>query len=125
MQIPVTNNTATMMYVGGALIPPGETRHFEEYEVPEHLRPAVDVPAEEAQSADPLAEVLAALLDGNVASVVATLPEMPTADIERLGEMEQAGAARKGILSAIAEVLLDRSADPTIFPEPLPEGTAS
>ncbi|MFA6971646.1 MAG: hypothetical protein WC208_09635 [Gallionella sp.] len=105
MNIPVTNNGNTHLAVGSFLIPPGETRHFDENEVPHHLRPAaVEVKKVEAP-ADPLAE----LLKGNVASVVAALDGMLLIDIERLGDLEQQGQARKGVLSAIAEILLVRA----------------
>jgi len=105
MKIPVTNNSAMSIYVGSAVIPPGETRHFELEDVPLHLQPA---PVEEVAvevEADPLAE----LLEGNVTSVVAALDDMTLADIERMGDLEQAGQARKGVLSAVAEALLARA----------------
>lgn len=105
MKIPVSNNTAMPIYVGAAMIPPGETRHFDEQDVPHHLRPAPVEAAPVAAPADPLAE----LLKGNVAAVVAALADLPDADVERLGELEQAGQARKGVLSAVAEELLVRA----------------
>ena len=46
------------------------------------------------------------MLKGNVAEVVAKLPELSLDDIERLGDLEQTGQQRKGILGAIAERLL-------------------
>jgi len=105
MKIPVTNNTAMSIYVGSAMIPAGETRHFEEHEVPHHLRPKAEAAAVEQPVEDPLGE----MLKGNVGSVVALLPGMTDADIEKLGELEQAGLARKGVLSAIAEIQLSRA----------------
>lgn len=105
MKIPVHNPTAMPIYVGAAMIPPGETRHFDEQDVPLHLRPAPVEAAPVAAPADPLAE----LLKGNVASVVAALADLPLADLERLGELERAGQARKGVLSAVAEELLVRA----------------
>ena len=105
MKIPVTNNTAMPIYVGSAMIPAGETRHFEEHEVPHHLRPKAEAVPVEQPVEDPLGE----MLKGNVGSVVALLPAMTSADIEKLGELEQAGLARKGVLSAIAEIQLSRA----------------
>ena len=105
MKIPVSNTSAMPIYVGAAMIPPGETRHFDEQDVPHHLRPAPVAEAAPQAPADPLAE----LLKGNVAAVVAALPDLTDADVERLGELEQAGQARKGVLSAVAEELLVRA----------------
>ena len=106
MKIPVKNNTAMTIYVGATAILPGETRHFEEDEVPHHLRPAQ--PEEEAPAAknDPLAE----LLKGGVKDVVAALNGMLLTDIERLGVLEQQGQARKGILGVIADIQLKAGA---------------
>lgn len=105
MKIPVMNDTAMPIYVGASMIPPGETRHFEEADVPHHLRPQ----AEEAKTQDTPPDPLIELLKGNVQSVVAALPDMAAADIEQLGELEQQGQARKGVLSAIAEILLAKA----------------
>jgi len=105
MKIPVTNDTAMPIYVGAAMIPPGETRHFEEDDVPHHLRPQVAEIKTEDTPLDPLAE----LLKGTVPSVVLALPDMSIADIERLGDLEQQGQGRKGILSAIAEIMLAKA----------------
>ncbi|HLP97483.1 MAG TPA: hypothetical protein VK149_03460 [Sideroxyarcus sp.] len=106
-KIPVHNKTAMPMYVGATMILPGETRHFDEHEVPHHLRQK----QEEEQSAPALNNPLADLLKGSVAEVVAALAGMNAADIERVGDLEQQGKARKGILSAIAEKLLNHAAD--------------
>lgn len=108
MKIPVTNNGTTYLAVGSTLIPPGETRHFEEQDVPHYLRTAAEEAKQEEAPVDPLAE----LLKGNVASVSAALAELSDADIERLGELEQTCAnPRKTLLSAIAEALLTRAAN--------------
>lgn len=105
MKIPVTNNTQNYLPVGATLIPPGETRHFEEEDVPHHLRPnaPTDKPAE--PPVDPLVE----LLKGNVPSVVAALDGMLIADIERLSEIEMQGQYRKGVLGPIAAILLNNA----------------
>lgn len=106
MKIPIANTGKNHMSVGSYLIPPGETRHIEEAEVPHHLRPKKEEEKKEAP-ADPLTELLA----GNVPSVVAALPELSVEQIEKLGELEQAGGKRKGVLSALAEALLTRAAN--------------
>lgn len=106
-RIPVTNNTNMPLYVGSNIVPPGETRDFPESQVPHHLRPQKDEPAkEQAAPADPLAE----LLKGTVKEVTAGLDGLLTEDLETLGELEQLGQARKGVLSAIGELLLGRAA---------------
>lgn len=106
MRIPVHNNTAMTIYVAGLMIPPGETRHFEEEQVPLHLRPApVEQESEPAAPADPLAE----LLQGSIAKITPELAAMSTENLEQLGELEQQGQARKGLLGAIAEELLKRA----------------
>jgi len=107
MKIPVTNNTAMSIYVGSAMIPAGETRHFEEHEVPHHLRPKAEAAPVEQPVEDPLGE----LLKGNVQSVVEALDALSSDDIERLGELEQAGQARKGVLNAIADIQLSHAAE--------------
>ncbi len=107
-RIPVTNNTKMNMHVGSNIVPPGETRDFPESQVPHHFRPVEK--AEEAPAPAPQTDPLAELLNGTVKAVTAALPAMADADIERLGELEQAGQARKGVLGSIADVLLNRAA---------------
>ena len=104
-RISVENNTKMMMFVGSNMVPPGETRDFPESMVPHHLRPKAEETPVEKPVEDPLGE----MLKGNVASVAALLPGMADAEIETLGELEQAGQARKGVLSAIAEIQLSRA----------------
>lgn len=106
-KIPVHNPGAMPMYVAGLMIPPGETRHFDADLVPLHLRPAAPAPVADEPQYDPLAE----LLEGNVKAVVTALPDLDDEDLARLGELEQArgDAARKGVLSAIAEETLTRA----------------
>lgn len=107
MKTPVHNNTGMPIYVGTAMILPGETRHFHEHEVPHHLRPAAP-PAEttEEPPADPLAE----LLKSKVSDVESALPGLSDEDLERLGELEQLSTSpRKGILTAIGEEILKRA----------------
>lgn len=107
-KIPVTNDTAMPIYVGSAMIPPGETRHFDEEQVPHHLRP--EKPAEAVSAPDPSA-ALAELLEGSVAEVKGSLSDLSLEDVERLGEMEQLGQKRKTLLAAIADEVLNRDED--------------
>lgn len=106
MKIPVHNKSAMPIYVGTAMVLPGETRHFDEQEVPHHLRPAQAEEVKVEVVKDPLAE----LLLSNVKKVTAALAGLSTAEVEKLGELEQAGQARKGVLSAVGELLLNRAA---------------
>lgn len=105
-KIPVTNNGAMAMYVAGLMIPPGETRHFNPDQVPDHLRPAAAEPEPETPG-DPLAD----LIKGTVKEIAAAIPGLSDEDLSRLGDLEQGegGAARKGVLSAIAEEILKRA----------------
>lgn len=106
-KIPVTNNGAMAMYVAGLMIPPGETRHFDADLVPLHLRPAAQEPEADKTQFDPLAE----LIEGTVKEVAAEIPALSDEDLSRLGELEQGkgDAARKGVLSAVAEEILKRA----------------
>jgi hypothetical protein len=111
-RIPVENNTAMPIYVGSNMIPPGETRDLPISQVPPHLRPPEPAAVEEVATSDPLTE----LLSHNVKTVVDSLDSMSIGDIEKLGEMEQAGSARKTVLSAIAEKLLSAAGNPVVDP---------
>jgi hypothetical protein len=112
MKIPVKNTTKMPIYVGATMIAAGETRHFEEQDVPLHLRPAAAQPAAPEPAADPL-QVL--VTESTAAEVIEALPDLTTEDLERLGDLEQARmhnekpAPRKSVLSAISETLLKRA----------------
>lgn len=107
MKIPVYNNTGIPIYVGTAMILPGETRHFDEQDVPHHLHPVKPEPeVVDETPGDPFAD----LLKGKVADVVAALRDLSDADLERLGEVEQLSEnPRKGVLAAVAEEILKRA----------------
>jgi hypothetical protein len=111
-RIPVENNTAMPIYVGSNMIPPGEIRDLPISQVPPHLRPPEPAAVVEEATPDPLTE----LLEHNVKTVVAALDSLSIEQIEKLGEMEQAGAARRGVLSAIAEKLLSAAGNPAADP---------
>jgi hypothetical protein len=106
-KLPITNNGAMPIYVAGLMIPPGETRHFDADLVPLHLRPAPVEPEAEEVPGDPLAD----LIEGTVKEIAAGLADLSDEDLSRLGEIEQGkgDAARKGVLSAIAEETLKRA----------------
>jgi len=106
LKIPVHNASPMPIYVHGQMIPAGETRHFDEEFVPPEYRPA---PTPEPDPEAPTADPLVTLLEGKVAEIVPQLASLGTEDLERLGAMEQLGAARKGVLGPVAELLLDRA----------------
>lgn len=103
--VPVSNPSGMMMYVGGHMIPPGETRLLPAHHVPEHLWPAA-APAEAAPPDDPLAD----LLKGTVKSIAESLPFL---DDDELMEAEGLEALResprKGVLEAMAAERLKRA----------------
>ena len=96
---PYFNDTPNFIFLGGVMVPPYSTR-----EVDENLLPREAAAEAEAPETEP--DELAELLKGNVAEVLAKLPELDLAAIEHLGGLEQTGQQRKGILGAIAERLL-------------------
>lgn len=98
---PFYNDTGNPVWIGGLMVPPGATRM-----VDASLLPA-EPSAPDTPETPP--DELAELLKGNVDSVVSRLPELTLTQIERLGELEQAGQQRKGILGAIAERLLSEA----------------
>lgn len=129
--IPIHNDSPNPIYVGTAMVAPGDTRVFAESDVPPHQRPevaqvddinvvespapVVDAGSEvsltgEGDKAEPDNDAaLHALLEGSVASVNKQLGELSDADLERLGDLEQLGQRRVTLLSAIAELQLQRA----------------
>lgn len=109
MKIPVHNPTAMPIYVGASMVLPGETRHFDEQDVPSHLRPTqaeVEAGPDESQY-DPLAELLAL----SVKDIVSGFDALTDEEIARLGALENAaGTPRKSLVSAITEEQLTRAA---------------
>jgi predicted flap endonuclease-1-like 5' DNA nuclease len=105
-KVPVTNTTRMPIYVGATMIPAGETRHFNERDVPVHLRPAKAAEPAAPPAADPLAE----LLGHGVKKIEAQFGELGIGDLEQLAAMEKKSASpRKSLLAAIDEELLNRA----------------
>ena len=104
MRVPIEIKGQMVLYVAGVMIPPGETRHFEDDLLPPEFRSSAPVVAE-VEAGDPLAE----LLDGNVAEVTAGLAVLSDEFLARLAGLEAEGKARKGVLAAIAEEQLRRA----------------
>lgn len=95
----VENTGKNVLFIGGKMILPGEIREVE------CAPPMADAPAEKTLEALQ-AERLGVILAGNVASVAAELPALDKAALAELLALEQAGAARKGVLQAIDAALL-------------------
>lgn len=105
-KIPYTNETDKYITVGTVTIPPGQTRDVEETLHPDYH--AVQV---EPVTAPP-ADLLAALLAGTVAAIVAALPGLTQADLAELVERENASEKpRKTLLDAIAEQQLAKAGE--------------
>ena len=58
--------------------------------------------------AEPEADPLEALLDGNIPSIEAALPPLSDDELARLLALEQGGKTRKGVTQAIEEAQLSR-----------------
>lgn len=105
-RIPVHNPGDAPMWVAGAMIPPGETRHFLAQDLPVDF----GAPVEDAPAAPPEADPLEAILAGKVADVVAALPGLTDAELLRLYQIESASEKpRKGVLEAAAAEELARA----------------
>ena len=104
MRVPIENNGQMPIYVGGVMIPPGETRHFEDDMLPPEFRAPAEVQAE-PESLDPLL----AVLEGTVAQIKHGLPDLSDEELDRLEMLEAEGKARKTLIEAIAEERLRRA----------------
>lgn len=100
-KIPFYNEKINAVWVGMVMVPPSSTRMVDAALLP----PQPQVADEPESEPDALAD----LLKGTAAEVVASLPTLSLAETEHLGELEQIGQQRKGILSAIAERLLSEA----------------
>lgn len=97
-----TNETNSPKYVGGVMVPPNEMAMID---VPDESLPAVD-----AGAAPTLAEQVAALLKGSVASVVAGLGALSDDALEMAAALEGGAAKpRATLLSALADERIKRA----------------
>lgn len=113
-KIPYFNDADHVVFMGGVMVPPGETRLVDE---------ALIVPAPAADddggnddgavdSTDSFDTAkLEELLKGKQEDVLKALPGLSLDEVEALGDLEQEGKARQGILGAVAERLLESAAD--------------
>lgn len=104
--IPITNPGDSPVFVGGKMIPPGETRVFTEAELPPEYKAPAPVAAAQAAGPD---EALLLILAATVAQVVAGLPDLSDEELARLALLEAEGKDRKGVLEAITALQLERA----------------
>lgn len=112
-EVPITNHGKTLMFVNNVAIPPGETKIFDESELPPHLRPAKAPTPLPAEPEDRLLE----LLDGNVSDIVAAIaergedgtPMLSDDELIRLGEAEANGKTRKSLMEALNKERVQRA----------------
>lgn len=102
MKHPIENKGQMPIYVAGVMIPPGETMHFEDWQLPPEHKPAAEVP-EVPAAPNPLAEILKA----GAKEVIAGLAALSVEELTALAALEADGKARKTVVEAIeAEKLL-------------------
>lgn len=103
MKVAVSNPGKSPMYVNGVMIAGGETRHFDETELPPALRPH-GAPAAAAATADPVDELLAK----PVAEILQAAATMTREEINALGEREDAKGpdARSELLAGLSREIL-------------------
>jgi hypothetical protein len=102
MRVPFTNTTDHPVYVGGIKVNAGETRTVNAADLPsagESQRPAVATPA----PPDPLVSLVAK----NMPDIIAALPTLKRAEVERLISLEADGKDRKGVAEACGLRLLE------------------
>lgn len=101
-KIPVCNVSASAIFVGSIMVPPGETRLFEPHEVPPEYR--IDAPDEASDFTpeDPLL-ALAAL---SIAQLALGLPDLSDDELDRLEIIEQEKAKPRA--GALAEITAER-----------------
>ena len=104
MRKAIENTSAMPIYVNGVMIQPGETRHFEDDQIPPEHRDA-PAPVVEEAAPDHLAEIAGMKAD----IVLPILPDLSAEDLARLQLLEMEGKARKTVLEAIAAEGLKRA----------------
>lgn len=104
-KIAVSNDGESPKFVGGRMIPPGETLLFEAHELPPEYRE--DAPETAADDeADPLAE----LIKLSIAKLALGLPDLSDDELLRLEALEQAKETpRQGALAKILQERLRRA----------------
>lgn len=111
-KIPYFNDADHIVFMGGVMVPPGETRLVDEALIVAAPAAADDIGNDGV--VDSLGSINTAkledLLKGKQDDVLKALPGLSLAEVDALGDLEQVGQARKGILGAVAERLLESAA---------------
>lgn len=113
-RINVHNTTRMPIYVGSTMIPPGDSRDFDEHDVPEHLKPAPVPPAPPAEEEKPdqPASKLAELRAKSVEVIKAALVTLTEEELIALEAAESADETpRKTLLEAVTAERLRRAGD--------------
>lgn len=98
-RVAYTNPHKHPEYIGGVMIPAGETREIDATHHPDYRPP-------ESGTADTPQHIVDVLLAGEAANLLAHIPALGAEDLQLLSDREQEGARRKEVLSAIAVQLL-------------------
>lgn len=98
-RVAYTNPHKHPEYIGGVMIPAGETREIDATHHPDYRPP-------ESGTADTPQHIVDVLLAGEAAKLLAHIPALGAEDLQLLSDREQEGARRKEVLSAIAVQLL-------------------
>lgn len=108
MKVPVHNPNKHPIWVGGQMVPPGETRHFEELDLPAAYRPKPPEPEPLPAAVTPEA-LVAELLDKTAKDVIEALAGLDDAMLGQAETAEKAGKARVTVLQAISAEILKRA----------------
>lgn len=108
-EVPFTNNGKHTCFIGGQMIPAGETRMIDCRSVPGFIAPAEAVAV--AESPDTiLADVVAKILSHSINQLREVLPGLSLDELAAVEQAEQAKEApRKGALEAIAAERIRRA----------------
>lgn len=117
--VPITNNTKRAKFVGGRLIPPGQTRLFNPGEAPgpQPTNGPVSTKANRgtapAKPKEPpkIGKTPEDLVANTAKDIIAAVPELSDADLQALEQLEEGlgKKARKSVLEAIQSEQLERA----------------
>lgn len=107
MKITVHNPGTTPMPVGAAYVMPGESRTFDQQDVPRHLWPDSETAA---PASAPATDAIADLQKKTVKEILAAIPDLSADDLKRLGDLEVAAKKpRTSLIDAISALELERA----------------
>lgn len=104
MRIPYTNTADHPVYIGGIKVNPNETRTVNAADLP---TAGEQQPSAAAAAAPVAPDPLAALVARNATDIIAALPTLDRAAVERLIALEAQGKDRKGVAEACGLRLLE------------------